>query len=398
MKNHLFLFSFLLFSGLIYTQNLNSNTTGSFIFTPQSPVNRPPIEVFYHIPSGNITTMPILMSFHGANRDGANYRDYWISMANSNGFMVFAPEFTNVNYPGLGDNYLMGNVFVDGDNPTQLEFNDPNEWTFSVIEPLFEYIKNDISGVQETYSAWGHSGGAQFLHRFALFVPDSKLGIGVCSNSGWYTVPESGVDYPYGTGLPFGSTNEDLFIFFQNLTTPLNVTLEQFFGKELVIHLGTNDTDPNSPALRHNDILDAQQGLNRYVRGQYFFNTSQTTSTDIRLPFNWEKHEVTGIGHNAQLMANDALQFFLPNILSVDSVEENKFIKIYPNPIYPSYINFSTNLSTPISVSIYNIMGIEIFKRIIEDHVLNVSNLDTGIYFIKIQSNTFSTTKKIIKK
>ena len=218
----------MLFSGLIYTQNLNSNTTGSFVFTPQSPVNRPPIEVFYHIPSGNITTMPILMSFHGANRDGANYRDYWISMANANGFMVFAPEFTNVNYPGLGDNYLMGNVFVDGDNPTQLEFNDPNEWTFSVIEPLFEYIKNDISGVQETYSAWGHSGGAQFLHRFALFVPDSKLGIGVCSNSGWYTVPESGVDYPYGTGLPFGPTNEDLFDFFQNLTTPLNVTFEQF--------------------------------------------------------------------------------------------------------------------------------------------------------------------------
>ena len=69
---------------------------------------------------------------------------------------------------------------------------------------------------------------------------------------------------------------------------------------------------------------------------------------------------------NAQLMANDALQFFLPNILSVDSVEENKFIKIYPNPIYSSYINFSTNLSTPISVSIYNIMGIEIFKRIID--------------------------------
>ncbi|WP_375242425.1 T9SS type A sorting domain-containing protein [Lacinutrix sp.] len=66
--------------------------------------------------------------------------------------------------------------------------------------------------------------------------------------------------------------------------------------------------------------------------------------------------------------------------------------------MYSSYINFSTNLSTPISVSIYNIMGIEIFKRIIEDHVLNVSNLDTGIYFIKIQSNTFSTTKKIIKK
>ncbi len=206
-KNRIFILVFIFFISNIYGQNLFENSTGSFLFTPQTPLNRPPIEVFYHIPDGNISHMPILFSFHGAARDGANYRNYWIDMANANGFMVFAPEFTSTNYPGFGDSYLMGNIFDDGDNPSSETFNDSSEWTFSIIDPLFEYIKADISGTQEKYNAWGHSGGAQFLHRFVLFLPNSKLGIGVCSNAGWYTVPETGINFPYGLDLSQISNN-----------------------------------------------------------------------------------------------------------------------------------------------------------------------------------------------
>lgn len=107
-----------LFMGLnLFGQVLNSNTTGSFTYTPTGPLSNQPVEVFYHIPNGDMTTMPIVMSFHGATRNGAQYRDYWISMANANGFMVFAPEFDTNNYPGLGDNYLMGNIFDSGSKP-----------------------------------------------------------------------------------------------------------------------------------------------------------------------------------------------------------------------------------------------------------------------------------------
>ena len=53
------------------------------------------------------------------SRNGESYRDYWIQMANEHGFMVIAPEFTTENYPGLGDNYNMSNIFDDGDNPSQ---------------------------------------------------------------------------------------------------------------------------------------------------------------------------------------------------------------------------------------------------------------------------------------
>ena len=76
---------FILFSYCILSlnsQNLRPNTTGSFTYNPSGALSSKSIEVFYHIPNGEVKMMPILMSFHGVNRNAADYRDYWISMAN----------------------------------------------------------------------------------------------------------------------------------------------------------------------------------------------------------------------------------------------------------------------------------------------------------------------------
>ena len=286
----------------LISQNLTPNTTGSFTYVPSGALSSKSIKVFYHIPNGDITTMPILMSFHGAERNADDYRDYWIAMANSNQFMVFAPEFSENNFPG-GDAFNLANIFDDGDNPTKSSFNPTNEWTFSILDPLFENIKTAVSGTQQKYNAWGHSAGAQFLQRFVMYMPNSKADIVVCSNSGWYTVPDFSVNFPYG--LKNGELS----------TTDLTAA----FSKKVIVHLGKNDTDPNSSGLRHNTIVDNQQGTNRFVRGQYFFATSQTKAQEMNTTFNWEKDEVANVDHNGQLIANDALKHILKSTLSSDN-------------------------------------------------------------------------------
>jgi hypothetical protein len=360
---------------------LSPNTTGSFSFSPVAPLVRPPMAVFYHIPAGDITTMPILMSFHGADRDGNNHRDYWIDMANENGFIVIAPEFSSANYPGLGDNYLMSNIFDNGDNPSPETFNDKNEWTFSTLDPLFDYVKAGVSGTQEKYSAWGHSGGAQFLHRFVTYLPNSNLDIAVCSNAGWYTVPETGVRFPYGIG---------------NGQLPM-ADLTAAFSRKLIVHLGQNDDNPNS-GLRRNTIVDVQQGIHRLERGQYYFNTSQTTAQSMAVSFNWEKHELPNVGHEAQLMANDALQYFLPNFLSVDTFEEDQQIKIYPNPTQTGSVTFYSLNNQAITVHIFDVLGKQVKSETLTNNTLNVSNLKSGIYIAKITQNNISVTKKLVIK
>ena len=143
---------FLLMTPFItFTQNLSANTTGSFTYIHEVPLNNKNIRVFYHIPNGDISKMPILFSFHGANRNAEDYRDYWVSMANANGFMVFSPEFSSSNFSG-GDAYNLANIFDDGDNPSPQTFNPQNEWTFSIIDPLFEYIKSDLENKLIKYS------------------------------------------------------------------------------------------------------------------------------------------------------------------------------------------------------------------------------------------------------
>ena len=320
MENKYFVFLFFFVqTSFSFGQSLVSNSTGSFVYTPNSPLNSKPITIYYHIPNGNISTMPILFSFHGDERNASDYRDYWISMANANGFMVFAPEFKEVDFPG-GDGYQLGNVFDDGDNPSLSTYNPTNEWTFSIIDPLFESVKSKVSGNQQTFDAWGHSGGAQFLQRFRMYLPNSKLNTAICSNAGWYTVPESAIDFPYG--IKKGQLPNS------NLAIP--------FSKKLIVHLGLNDTDPNSAGLRHNTTVDNQQGLFRLERGRYFFDKSQTISQTLNYSFNWEKHEVIGVGHEAQLMANDALKYLKQSFLSLNDGFEEKLTNFsaiaYPNP------------------------------------------------------------------
>ena len=390
-KNIVLAFSFFVFFST-FSQNLNSNSTGSFIYYPISGL--PSVKVFYHIPQGDITSMPIIFSFHGASRNADDYRDYWISMSNSNKFMVFAPKFSDKNFPG-GDVYNLGNVFDDGDNPTENEFNEFSEWTFSVIDDIFDFIVNQVSGSQERYNAWGHSGGAQFLQRFAFFVPNSKLNIGVCSNAGWYTVPESNIDFPYGIGLPFTSNEINLPDFILQNYPSYQISLNKFFQKELVIHLGTDDNDSNSPGLRHNNVVDSQQGNNRYDRGNYFFSTSNSISNQLLLPFNWIKSEIDGVGHQAQLMANEALKFIIKESLNSDhKIEELDFV-IYPNPA-ETKVNF-IGLISPVKVTVFDMLG----KRQLQSEViysLDVSSLKPGLYMVVIKNENSTKVFKILKK
>lgn len=362
-----------------HAQNLTANSNGSFTFTPSGPLSNQPVDVYYHIPNGDITTMPIVFSFHGANRDANNYRDYWINMANANNFMVFAPEFSNAHYPGLGDNYLMANIFDDGDNPSPSNFNNPDEWTFSVLDVIFDTIVADINGTQQHYNAWGHSGGAQFLHRFVLYMPNSKLDVAVCSNSGWYTVPENTVSFPYGI---------------QNGQLP-NTDLVSAFSKKLIVHLGQDDNDPNSPGLRHNAVVDNQQGLHRLERGQYFFNTSQAEAQNQSVTFNWEKHEVANVGHDPQLMVNDALPYVMMTTLSSTNFESKENVVLYPNPA--DNIIFIDLPSSTSKVEIYDAVGRLAMKvdnlDLNSSQNIDVSDLRAGFYIVKIANRSLKFIK-----
>jgi hypothetical protein len=77
------------------------------------------------------------------------------------------------------------------------------------------------------------------------------------------------------------------------------------FNKQLQIHLGQNDNNPNDPSLR--DTPEANlQGAHRLDRGRYFISKCDTLSNQYSSSFSWVKKEVPNVGHDREGMSNFA--------------------------------------------------------------------------------------------
>jgi hypothetical protein len=254
--------------------------TGSFVFTSDENLANKTLSVFYHVPSNADESSPVLFVFHGAERNGRFSRDQLINIANQKNCILVCPKFSEATFPG-GDAYNLGNIFTDGDNPSASNLNDESLWTFTIIEPLFDYIKLESISEANTYDIFGHSAGAQFAHRFLIFKPEARLNKSVIAGSGWYTMLDKTISFPYGLA---NSPAEQ-------------IDLSNLYSKEIHIVIGDQDNDPNFPGLRHNSTVDTQ-GLNRLERANYFFNQAEINANNLSQAFSWQQDILPGIGHN----------------------------------------------------------------------------------------------------
>lgn len=267
---------------------LDSLSAGSGLFTYTYSVTNfiKNMKIYYYIPENKTETTPVLFVFHGDGRNAKDYRDATIATAETKGFIVIAPEFSEQNFPN-GDGYNLGNVFIDGDNPTGNTLNPEAQWSFSIIEPLFDFVKTQINNTTTTYAVFGHSAGAQFVHRFLMFKPNARISKAVVSASGWYTFPNT-VVFPYGRSQ-----------------SPLeNMSLSTFFAKKIYIQVGENDDDPNAIGLRRNAFTDVQ-GLNRKQRAENYFQFCQQLS--VNTLFNWSFNVVENANHDYLKASNNAI-------------------------------------------------------------------------------------------
>ncbi len=260
--------------------------SGSFDFDQIPDPNKPPIAVHYFIPiSGEISGMPILIGFHGAERNAAEYRNSWEDLAQEKKCMVFFPEFTEEAYPGSAF-YQQGNIYAFGAVTPEVE------WSISTIAPMFEDILDKTASNQIQFDVWGHSAGGQFVNRLLLFGGELKIRTAIASNAGWYTVPYMDQTFPYGL------TNSPLQM--SELAIP--------FSYDFRIHLGTEDTEFNNTGWTG----AFEQGDNRYSRGLFFFNQSVLSAQNKGLSFDWSQVDVPGIGHNRYDMGHHAADLLYP--------------------------------------------------------------------------------------
>lgn len=253
---------------------------GRFVFAGW---DGPPLPVWYQLPDKVTPDTPVVIVMHGVNRDADRYRDEWAGIARTYRLIVIVPEFSRADFPGAGGYNTGYFTAADGTpRPRQL-------WSFAAIEPLFDAVRARFGTAVERYTLYGHSAGAQFVHRFVMFMPEARIAQAITANAGWYTMPDPATPFPYGTkGAPVGEA-----------------ALQAALGKPITVLLGTADTDTADPDLRTTPEAN-RQGPHRLARGQAFFAAARTRAKEWAVPFGWRIAFVPDVGHSNRLMAEAA--------------------------------------------------------------------------------------------
>ena len=250
---------------------------------------RQSMRIYYFKPHRYHADRPVVFVMHGVKRNAGDYLNAWKELAQLHNLLVVVPEFSKKQFPG-SRSYNLGNVFARGG-----ALNPASEWSFTIIDQLFAKFADLFGSACSRFSIFGHSAGAQFVHRMILLSPQSPFDMAIAANAGWYTLPDLNQAWPYG--LHGTSLNEDAVL------TP--------FARKLVVLLGERDNDPHGKYLNRSRGAMAQ-GPHRLARGQNFDAEAKRAAKRLGVSYSWERRTIKSVGHDHRQMAKFAAKIFAP--------------------------------------------------------------------------------------
>ncbi len=267
------------------------------------------ITVAYYMPTRFTTSSRILLVLPGAGRNAAEYRDAWVERAEAMNVLVAALGYSDADYDFAA--YQLGGVItnlqirnapkpVNGAPPSVWHLRDEDisftvnsqreTWIFPDFDRIFQFLVSVTGSAETRYDLFGHSAGAQILHRLPLFHPISKARRIVAANAGLYTMPS--LDEPPIIGLRGTGVTE------RELATGL--------GAQLLVLLGELDNDGERGGIQlHTPLLD-RHGADRLSRGKYFFAQGERRAQALGVPLEWSLRIVPGVGHDYRRMGEAA--------------------------------------------------------------------------------------------
>ncbi len=240
----------------------------------------PAMKVATYRPANWQPDSPVVIALHGINRNMDYTFETWQPLADRHGFLLIVPHFDRWRFAG-SHGYALGDVGRKGE---------PRDSSYRAIEPIFDEVRRNSGSTRSGYRLFGHSAGAQFVHRFLWLHPEARVERAVISMAGWYALPDRTIAWPYGVkGVP-------------------QANLAAAFADKVMIQIGENDDDPQADDLRRTRET-RRQGRTRFDRGQYFYHQARDTAAGAGLPFNWELSVAERTGHDSRGAAEDAVDW-----------------------------------------------------------------------------------------
>jgi hypothetical protein len=210
---------------------------------------------------------------HGDNRNGSRYLEEWQQYARKYNFLVLCPELSKRDFPFW--QYNCGNIY---DNEKK-RFNPKEDWTFNLIEQLFDFIRDDRKMRVGSYCIFGHSAGAQLVQRMVLFMPEARFSLAIANGAGWYTL--ANFNYGFYAGLKGSPVTEEV--------------LKKAFETKLIILMGSKDFVTKR---RPTSYAATTHKWDRVWRAKFFYEEAKARSEQMGVDLNWIYKSVPNADHN----------------------------------------------------------------------------------------------------
>lgn len=214
---------------------------------------------------------PPLVVLHGISRNADALVDLFRPEAARRGRPLVVPEFTEGDWP----------VFQRPGRRAR-----PDLALLSLLDEIAVHLPDSGAAVD----LFGHSGGAQLAHRFAMLYPD-RVGALHLAAAGWYCLPDLSMPYPYGLSDGGGAGAPWL--------RRKRAALTRFLDRPIHIYVGTDDV-LRDDSLRQTPELDHGQGRTRHARAHRYAQALRAAAARAGLPDRVTLTELPGCAHDVE--------------------------------------------------------------------------------------------------
>jgi hypothetical protein len=253
--------------------------------------DKPDVELFYLSPQNINKDTEVLFVIHGNSRNAKDYLKKWSPLIENKNIIVVAPLFTRESYRYF---FLLESASSSGKVN-----NNSSDYLNNSISLFFNFFKNKFSLSNNTYKMYGHSAGAQFIHRYMLLSNDYRISNTVIANAGWYT-------FLNGSRFPYGIKD-----------TPINIPSERvrwFMSSKTALLIGGSDTELQSLNTSKGAM---RQGNNRLERANNYFSTLILLGEENKIPFRWSFHLIKDVAHSNAQMTPAAAKILLAGVENI---------------------------------------------------------------------------------
>ena len=223
---------------------------------------------------------PVLFVHHGVRRNGRDYRDYWLDLVDEAAVLAISVEFPEAYFPDHLS-YQFGNLYDQKGTPNLQE-----EWTFGVVERLFEALLTQGVTTRQRYGLFGHSAGGQFVHRMLSFGFRDRVAIAISANAGTYAMPDLATPWPFGLGQTDVDTD----------------ALRALLGFPITVMAGTEDVKTSGEFFPKGP-RSMRQGAHRYERAHNYVRAGHAAAAVLQTSCAWTIIDVPGVGHDGRGMS-----------------------------------------------------------------------------------------------